>query len=713
MAKYVFGVYGAISSPPAGDSLLGTFAVQETSGTDTLASGSYVSGFFGFPKGAIPSGSKPEIRKADGTTVLAVQQFDATVTADDGSLIAGAFTYKTEDALTAGSEASYTIYSTTGALSSTSLITTAGLTADHSFKVEAVDAADSITYTASLADYINGSNSRVTASGAVCKEWTVDGVLKNGATEHSTLWARFYMRLHEDGSTICSTAKLFNGYVENGAAVSLTSCAFKDDTTAIDSYSTVTLPPNSCVKFGKSGAPWTRNWSANEPAFFIKYDMTDLQNGNLQWKLLNTSDVLTAIGAAPSPVVYDPDDPSKFFGADTQDGTGAHDWLGTIMRADACTLVTQDKGWHNYALSKHIYSHLAPVHYYERTGFYLPVANNLHANYNMGPDRKTVGFGAAPTNTRTGLPSKFSSNSSHYPGWGYYPYFTTGLREWLDEMQAHVPSIILNMNPGTSNNSLANSYARNGARNSTTYYGALPAAWSNNLRAIAWAFKMADNAAYLTPDDDVAKDYLNDIINISGWDAMADQVAMNISDDANRATLGLFRYSYGASTGSTAEAPWMSDYFGLVTAMAIKRGRIDTSHAWVTHHIVKFEMGRFNNACPATAACYNLALEQGGTIDGSNPLVTDWADVKAGDITNLPAMVDYIPAGGCPTSGFQAPSDAYAGGHRYPCIAHAAAGALKSVGLTEADAVVAYMEANDSTATASNWASGLQWGIRP
>ena len=703
----VLFVYPTVAGGGGADTLLGTFAVQETSGSSSLPVGSYVNGYYGFAAGAIPSGSKPELRKSDGTTALAVQQFDSVVTNSAGDTILGAFTFKTEDALAAGSEVNYTIYSTTGSLSNTSALTTADITGSHTYKVEAV--VSGTTYTALLSDYIGGSDSYVTASGSVGKEWTVSGALKNGATPHAALWARFYVRLHEDGTTISIAAKLYNSYVSNGAAIVITSCALKDGATTIDSYASVTLPPNSCVRFGKSGSPWLRHWTANEPAFHIKYSMDEMQTGNLIFKMDNSAAFITAIGTAPSPVTYDPDDPAQFFGASDQDATGGSEWNGYFPDGDAKALITQDKDWHQYALSKQIYSHLAAAHWHESTGFYPPVMNNRHLNYSLGPDRKSVGANYDATLTITGRPAKYSVEGSHYPNWGYYPYISTGLREWFDEVQDHAISLIMIANPNTSDGTLANAYVRNPVMGGTTYYGLAPSP-ALTLRSMAWSMRMVDNAAFLTPSDDITRDYMRDILLVSHWPAMSAWVALNISDNARREPLGLVRYSYGDSSGVTLNAPWMSGYFAIVTAMAIRRGHIDTTHAWVTHHMIKYQIGRFLNGCPYNGATYNMAQEENHTVDGSNLLAIDWADVWVGDGA-LNQWELMIPGTGCPASGFNS-TWANGGGHTYPAIAYAGLAALQAAGVTGADTAVAYFAANPG-GTEAEWATAPQWRIRP
>lgn len=706
-------VYPSVSAGGGSDTLLRTFTVQETSGTDALPTGSYVNGFVGFAAGDIPSGSKPEIRKADGTTALAVQQFDAVKTNADGDTLLAAYTFKTEDALAAAGTVDYKAYKTAGSLNNTSALTSAGITGSHAYAVVAV--VDGVTYTALLSDYIDGSDSRVHCSGPVCKEWTVSGALKNAGTDHAKLWARFYVRLHEDG-TISIAAKLHNNYVESGGAITITSCALKDGATTIDSQASLTLPPNSCVRFGKSGAPYLRHWTANEPAFFIKPDMQGLQDGGLQFKLKNTAGIITAIGTAPAPITYDPDDPTKFFGATDQNATGGQPWVGEILSDDAKALVTQDYDWHLYALSKQIYSHLATVHFYEKTGFYPAVVNNLNATYSMGPSRKSDRTtGGTPTIVLTGLPTAFDMQPEHYPGWAYYPYITTGLREWLDEVQIHPLSIVLSLNQGNGDGTMANMYVRNPTIAGTTYWGT-PCSISFEMRGVTWGIRSMANAAFVTPDNDIAKQYFDDLENVTLWPWCAAFTNFNISDNADRASLGLIEYSYG--NGASVDAPWMSSYNGIVMALAIKRGRIDLTHAWVTHHLTKYEAGRFVNGCAYSLATYNMTVAQSGDTTGANPLITSWDQAYVDDVGGT--WTPSVPGGGCPVSGFRS-VHAYSGGHTYPSLAHASVAALAHVGVAGADTALAYFTANEPAGTDvvggstvdSGWAATPQWGVRP
>lgn len=684
-----------------GGTLLRTITVEETSGSASLPVGAYINGFFGFADTEIPSGYKLEARKSDGTTVLGKFQYDLLRTNDNSSQRTAAWKFKLEDAISSAGTADFKFYAVAGSRSTSSAHTFSTITGLFNWNVQAV--VGGTTYTATMS---SGTPVEI-AKGPVCTEYEVKVKLENGGTPHSAMWAWFYVRLYEDGTTCRVGAKLINGYVDNGSAITVTSSALKDGSTTVASFGSKTLYPKGFIWLGVNNQPDIHYWTANRPAFYVKYSMADIQTGHLLWKMKSSAGILSAIGSA-SPGTYDPNDDSFLDqGGGSQNGTGSHPWLGQCHSNDAKALVKQDKNWHKQAVIEHMTSFLTSSHFYESTGFYPPVMNNRHGSYSMGPDRKSVGSDTAATLTITGQAGTPAYDATHYPAWGMYPYITTGDKVWLDEMKAHSVSLVMSADPGTSGSWSVN-YVRNVTLNGTAFYG-LRHSWSYAGRDMAHYHRMLSNASYLTHDDAVDLQYMKDMLSITFWPGYTAYITEINAHDANAATLG-----WPGMTdvyGTSLSAPWMMDYGGPNWAMAIRRGEITSSHLFITHFVVKNQIGRSANGCIKNAVPYRMTTESGNTNEGSNPTATAWSQVYVGgDAPGDRSLL--IPGGGCP-SGVDTGSDGYVGGHAYGNIYYAAIAAYANVGLSGASTIKAYYDANNGSLVAAQEATFLQYCLDP
>lgn len=684
-----------------GDTLLRTFTLHETSGTDPLPVGSYISGFAAFAPGDIPSGNHAEFRKADGTTAFAVQQYDEAAYHDDGSLRCCAYKIVTEEEVADGDTDDFTAVAASGAYSQTDSNALSDVPDYANWRTEVV--VSGTTYTADLDD--GDAVVRKIAAGDVCSEWIVEVKNQNGGSDHAHLWTRFHLRLYVD-DTVEICAKVYNSYLKDAASISVTSAALKNSGGTVSSWGSGTLGPQAVIRLGHVDGDHKTHWTANEPAFCITQDMAEMAEAKLMTKALASDPSLTSAIGSPSSVTYDPYSSSGFFtGGQFQDQGGASFWIGLFSTEEAKALCTRDPAWHQRAMDLSLWSLNANMHYYEETGFTLPVVDKRHGSYSLGPDRSAVGVGASATLTITGRDTAYSTNASHYPGWAYYAYIMTGRREWLDEMQAHAVGLILGADPNSDSG--WDAYTRNSTLNGTSY-AAFYSPSAYNIRGSAWYARTAMNAAWVTPSNDNAQPYLENLILAEQLPALADYMQEGFDEEPTRETLGwLFADidAYGLC------APWMDDYLATVFVLGIHRWPSLASNAFVTGHILPFNIGRALNGCPYNANAYRMCMMEGNNQYGSpvyaDPFCTDWADVYRGDETEVGRELLIPSPGGCPSSGVNADNPYTSRTHLYPTIQHCFAIDAAVVGLAGASTVKAYFDGEmPAVATA---ASAPQW----
>lgn len=689
----------ALAVGSVGGDVVRTFTLQETTGSAPLPVGSYISGFMAFAPGDIPTGNKAVLCKADGTTAFAVQQYDEVRLHDDGSLRGASYKFVLENAVSAGSSVDFTVIAASGLYSNSNSHEFADVIALGDYKIEAV--VGGTTYTAAINDA--EADIEQIGEGGVCSDWIVRVKLQNGGTDHASMWARFYFRLHTDGTTLRAQALLLNDYVENAAAISVTTASFKIGSTTICSWSSKTLYPQGSFYFGHEDQDERAYWSANEPRFYVSQDMQEMEDAGLIWALRDDAALVSALGTSPTIPTYAPDDGTYYFAGTPQDSGGGNHWLGMVTTDDAKALVSRNKNWHRRAMIMQMTSFTSPTHFYERDGYFLPVLNDLAGSYSMGTSRESVGAGASATLTITGRPSPtFSTNASHYPCWGFYPYIMTGDRIWLDEVQSHVTSLILDYDPGTSSG--VNSYTRKPTINGVTYHGAVIYV----IRAYAWYTRMLSNAEWLTPDSDPARQYFDDLLNLTQMPVLAAFAQACVDDNADRANLGWLHFEWAYYT---LLPTWMSDYLALSLLMVAHRYPSHLTNGMIQHHVQKMCIARGADGCVYNGAAYFMGQEKNGTRNGSNDLATAWSEVYSGQDGDIDALTLLIPSpGGCPTSGLNA-NNPYTGGHTYPGIWHAAmtAGAKKS--LTDAATVRDKLAAEEPSP--ADFASAPQWHLAP
>lgn len=274
--------------------------------------------------------------------------------------------------------------------------------------------------------------------------------------------------------------------------------------------------------------------------------------------------------------------------------TGAHDDIGILpawatsyvltmdQRARDATLLTGDGAGsfsmhyrdkvtdRPVSLSNYPYMTIAG----RSTDTYNPVAKRYESFPGCGGDCSTP----------------FTHDIPHQPSLAYVPYLVTGDYYYLEEMQFWAMYDTFASNPG---------YRNAGA-------GLLI---PEQLRGQAWGLRTLAQAAYLTPDADLLKKDLVNLMN-SNLDWYNSTYTTNASANKLGAVVNGYAVAYNNDTGV---APWMDDFFTSAIGHAAELGftKAIPLLAWKA----KFPVGRMTapGVCWITGAPYSLTVRDSST----------------------------------------------------------------------------------------------------
>jgi hypothetical protein len=165
--------------------------------------------------------------------------------------------------------------------------------------------------------------------------------------------------------------------------------------------------------------------------------------------------------------------------------------------------------------------------------------------------------------------------ASHQPDLAYVPYLLSGRRAFLDELQAQAAWNVLSVW------SLPRREA-GAARGVNMIHG-------RQVRAMAWAMRQLNEAAWISPDNDPQHAYFGSVVarnwawarsRLPDWTAMQGEAHGWIPPN-----------SFGE--GGTM-APWQQDYFATTAAAAARQGNDDARA--VLGWMANFLVGRFQSA---------------------------------------------------------------------------------------------------------------------
>lgn len=153
------------------------------------------------------------------------------------------------------------------------------------------------------------------------------------------------------------------------------------------------------------------------------------------------------------------------------------------------------------------------------------------------------------------------------------------------------------------------------------------------LRSVAWSLRSIGNAAFILPDDDPFKAYMQTVLA----DNLADLVKRFIKDDV-LADAGETEGYLGWDSGHNplAIAPWQNDYAVMVLALEAVRGSDDarTLVEWMTNYIAGRVLAVGDD--PAWAAVYDHAV-----VTRTGERYATWGDLYGATRRTIPQDLPY------------------------------------------------------------------------
>ncbi|HEV2675426.1 MAG TPA: hypothetical protein VGV37_12860 [Aliidongia sp.] len=295
--------------------------------------------------------------------------------------------------------------------------------------------------------------------------------------------------------------------------------------------------------------------------------------------------------------------------------TGGRDDVGPTTNWSANYLVAQNEATQAVMLANADAAASIPWHMRETSGL-LVTADSRPGLWMdqrcVGKDCATGGFDTSSTG--------WTLDFAHEADLTYVPYLVTGSHFYLDQLQVEANASLLAKNP---------SYR--------TASGLLYT--SNQIRGTAWNMRDFTNAAWITPDADLAKSYfvVKTANNLAGLDALyVTQRSMK---------------AYGAIEGfimgdhPTSTAPWEQDFVAMILSQSTARsfnGASDLSN-WMTNFIA----GRFINGANGYNPLHGSTYWP-FTIDPvTNKTINTWAWFYNANFAGQPAPteLDGYPSG--------------------------------------------------------------------
>lgn len=673
-----------------------------------------------FADGDVPSGKIVEWRKGDGTTVIS-SQADDYIAWPSGALRTASFTIQYPSALAASASDTLKAYAKTGSWNNTSWATTSAIT-NRDIRLEIV--ISGTTYTLSANNEVTrGTNITQIRSGPISAAWRIWGEMRNGTGINSTpqgnLWGKLILTFFADG-TYSAWGEIQPNRLTtssfSASDVSVTSYALKDyvGPTTLFSYSTAftlyAAAPIACVN-ADGLHPYTGTSVDKCVVGFPILTLSDSTTTGLydacitNW-YVSTSTMIANIDPAGSSSNYVPCSAIDYGNVDQSGGSA---WIGQMALFAVQAMLTGD--WvHLRADRINAFSQWSMQSSFMDAVTSYPI-NLSHTNSYSGLPAATPSTGWGPGGNITlpgtappstgGYPK--SRGFSHAPLYAWYQLIATGQRQWLDMVHEVSISDVGGQNADTTGNQY-----RNPTVNGTTYYG-VPA--YGQARSLAWNIRNYCNQEWLTPDTHPMKPYVGYLIS-NIYAMLADWVAPTNSPVATQ-TLGVYNGGEANFQTTGLNAGWEHDFICLQFATSMRRGRITNTQAFVTHHLIKWVLGRQTDGCAYGSYSYQIGVSAG--YPPQFPTITSYPTSWTQVWVNDPGYFLALPNGSaCPSSGID-PTNPFAIGHNYPSIAMAACAVAEAGGMSS-KATTAYnylaIEETAAALTEADWADGCQWRIR-
>lgn len=230
-------------------------------------------------------------------------------------------------------------------------------------------------------------------------------------------------------------------------------------------------------------------------------------------------------------------------------GTGGRADIGPETKWSALYTISQDVRMYDVIMGQADAGGSIPM-YYRDPVTKLAVTRDRHpeiwtdSRCGTGPDCPVEAWDTRDTG--------WDVDTAHQPSLYYLPYMITADRYYLEAMQMQAAGIINNHNPTY--------FTKDGK----FYFNS----GNDQVRAGAWSLRTVANAAYLTPDNDPLKAYLNKIVDN---DLELSYERLVVNDTAMQGDLA--GYIWGVNVGSSGEfAPWQDDFHTMIYGYLYQRG---------------------------------------------------------------------------------------------------------------------------------------------
>lgn len=427
-----------------------------------------------------------------------------------------------------------------------------------------------------LANALRDGTASYWLRGPLVTEVRVDAAIKD------SLHVTFDIRSYHDGSTVTDIA-FRNDY------------SFEPTGGAINYDVTVKLMDKIALAEKAIRQPqytqWhKRIWSANIPKTNVVHDIAALERSGA------ILDYDLRAGVATS-LVRDEERSMNGPGFGILGNAGVTMYMGTpggrgdigpTTMANAAWILTQDSRAATFALAQADAAGSIPWHFFDRKlGNYRTVTGfpDLWEDPRGGTTGKTTGL-SQPVAPYSQSCDCWAPDQAHQPDLSFVPYIFTGIRYYLDQLEAQASWDVLSWNP---------SY-RLGARGIVVFP-------NTQVRGKAWDLRGIINAAWIIPDDDPLKRYFEKIQR-NNFEFLIEETSRLNEGEATGWIPGV----YGDNNG--AMAPWQQDYFAAVIILAAKRG---VPHAldllkWETNFLAGRFLADSKGFYAYDGAAYNLYL---------------------------------------------------------------------------------------------------------
>ncbi|HEX9626891.1 MAG TPA: Ig-like domain-containing protein [Acidiferrobacterales bacterium] len=520
--------------PPSGSNAVGV-QIQNLSGS----SQSDVPVTFAqpFKPGQIASGASVAVRTTGGSSVGVPAQVDIKARHADGSVRHAVITLRLAN-LAGGATQGVELVS--GSASGGTAVQLSELLATGFDAAVSLNISGTV-YSASARSLLQAGPVRTWLSGPMVSEWLVAAPVKAGSNAHPHLNARFAIRAYKNSGGAIDSVRA-DVTLENNWAYEPSPRNFGYDATVSIAGSTV---------YTKTGLTHYRQsrwrkvyWWGKNPNLHVRHDRAFLASAgvipNYDPSLVVPESALSGLASSFSGSKTEP--MGAGLASLSMPDTGAREDIGPLPRWTAFYLISQDSRAKTATLGTGDLAGSWPIHYRDKNTD-RPVSLNdypymtLLGNLVDSRNPSTGQYEAFP-DCGGSCTTPFIPDSAHQPSLAYVPYLVTGDHYHLEELQFWANWNILRATP---------------------VYRELDKGlikWEQ-VRGQAWSLRTLGQAAFITPDGDPMKSYLQTLLaNNLSW------YRQTYPNNAGANALGViangYAFEYKSGTGIAA---WQDDFF--------------------------------------------------------------------------------------------------------------------------------------------------------